>query len=98
MTDEPPTSTDEDPEATDRAPTPTRRPARRRTVPAAPEQLQPEVVGVRHGMFGVKGSGDTSGYGGLVRPSRCPAAPAPVRGLVRRGRGRPGRGARAAGV
>ena len=26
-------------------------------------------------MFGVRGSGDTSGYGGLVKPSRCPAAP-----------------------
>jgi len=32
----------------------------------------PEVVGVRHGMFGVRGSGDTSGYGGLVRPVTMP--------------------------
>ena len=31
-------------------------------LPADPEQLQPEVVGVRHGMFGVQGTGDMSGY------------------------------------
>ncbi len=41
-------------------------------VPADSGRLQPEVVGVRHGMFGVKGSGDTSGYGGLVRPVVMP--------------------------
>jgi NADH-quinone oxidoreductase subunit C len=29
---------------------------------------QPEVIRVRRGMFGVQDSGDTSGYGGLVRP------------------------------
>lgn len=29
-------------------------------------------VGVRHGMFGVRGSGDTSGYGGLVKPTVFP--------------------------
>ena len=29
-------------------------------------------VGVRHGMFGVRGSGDTSGYGGLVQPTVYP--------------------------
>ncbi|WP_435742919.1 NADH-quinone oxidoreductase subunit C [Nocardioides sp. SYSU DS0663] len=36
----------------------------------APATLDPEVraVGARHGMFGTKGSGDTSGYGGLVQP------------------------------
>jgi NADH-quinone oxidoreductase subunit C len=36
----------------------------------APATLEPEVraVGVRQGMFGVTGSGDTSGYGGLVQP------------------------------
>ena len=27
-----------------------------------------EVIAVRRGLFGAKGSGDTSGYGGLVRP------------------------------
>ncbi|CAN5117940.1 NADH-quinone oxidoreductase subunit C [soil metagenome] len=41
-------------------------------LPADPEQLQPEVVGVRQGMFGVHGSGDTSGYGGLVQPVAMP--------------------------
>ncbi len=30
--------------------------------------------GVRHGMFGVAGSGDTSGYGGLVSPVVFPGA------------------------
>ena len=33
----------------------------------SPSELAPEVVGTRTGMFGVRGSGDTSGYGGLVR-------------------------------
>ena len=32
----------------------------------------PDVIGVRHGMFGVHGSGDTSGYGELVRPVTLP--------------------------
>ena len=31
-----------------------------------------ETVDVRHGMFGADGSGDTSGYGGLVRPVQLP--------------------------
>src|SRR3954449_1198634 len=41
----------------------------------APATLEPEVhaVGERHGMFGVQGSGDTSGYGGLVQPVVFPA-------------------------
>ena len=42
------------------------------TLPASAEQLQPEVVDVRRGMFGADGSGDTSGYGGLVRPVAMP--------------------------
>jgi NADH-quinone oxidoreductase subunit C len=33
---------------------------------------EPEVIDVRHGMFGVSGSGDTSGYGGLVREITMP--------------------------
>ncbi|MFN8190225.1 MAG: NADH-quinone oxidoreductase subunit C [Nocardioidaceae bacterium] len=33
-----------------------------------------KAVGVRTGMFGVKGSGDTSGYGGLVSPVVMPGA------------------------
>jgi NADH-quinone oxidoreductase subunit C len=32
-----------------------------------------EIVDVRHGMFGAHGSGDTSGYGGLVRTVAFPA-------------------------
>lgn len=34
----------------------------------------PEVVDVRTGMFGVRGSGDTSGFGGLVRTVAMPGA------------------------
>lgn len=30
------------------------------------------IIDVRHGMFGVQGSGDTSGYGGLVAPVAMP--------------------------
>jgi NADH-quinone oxidoreductase subunit C len=43
-------------------------------VPATTEPT-PEIVGVRTGMFGIQGSGDTSGYGGL---SRAVAMPAPA--------------------
>ena len=38
--------------------------------PAPPAPAAPpadEVIGTRHGMFGAEGTGDTSGYGGLVR-------------------------------
>ena len=34
----------------------------------------PEVIGVRRGMFGGSGTGDTSGYGGLVRPVALPGS------------------------
>ncbi len=57
-----------EPDATDRAP--------ENALPVEPGQLEPEVVGVRHGMFGVRGSGDTSGYGGLVRPVAMPGGSA----------------------
>jgi NADH-quinone oxidoreductase subunit C len=42
----------------------------------APATLDPEVqqVGVRTGMFGTKGTGDTSGYGGLLQPIVYPGA------------------------
>ena len=33
-----------------------------------------EVIGVRRGMFGINGSGDTSGYGRLVRPITLPGS------------------------
>ncbi len=41
-------------------------------LPVSPEALGPEVIDVREGMFGVQGSGDTSGYGGIVRPVAMP--------------------------
>jgi NADH-quinone oxidoreductase subunit C len=41
----------------------------------------PEVIGVRRGMFGVKGTGDTSGYGRLVREIELPGgSPRPYGG------------------
>ncbi|MEU0497623.1 NADH-quinone oxidoreductase subunit C [Mycobacterium sp. NPDC006124] len=41
----------------------------------------PEKIGQRHGMFGVKGSGDTSGYGRLVREVALPGgSPRPYGG------------------
>ncbi len=39
-----------------------------------------ETVAVRHGMFGAAGTGDTSGYGGLVRPVQLPGASTPPYG------------------
>ncbi|NUR06550.1 MAG: NADH-quinone oxidoreductase subunit C [Nocardioidaceae bacterium] len=45
------------------------------TVPAQPDS-GPDVVSTRHGMFGGRGSGDTSGYGGLVRQVVLPGATA----------------------
>ncbi|MDQ3615607.1 MAG: NADH-quinone oxidoreductase subunit C [Actinomycetota bacterium] len=42
------------------------------TIAVGPDALAPEVVDVRTGMFGVQGSGDTSGYGGIVRPLAMP--------------------------
>ncbi|WP_280220439.1 NADH-quinone oxidoreductase subunit C [Nocardia neocaledoniensis] len=45
--------------------------------PAPPEE---EVIGTRRGMFGVTGTGDTSGYGGLVTPVALPAGTPPPYG------------------
>jgi NADH-quinone oxidoreductase subunit C len=40
-----------------------------------------EVIGVRHGMFGIQGTGDTSGYGRLVREISLPgSSPRPYGG------------------
>lgn len=39
-----------------------------------------EQVGRREGMFGVRGTGDTSGYGGLTRPVQMPGPSAPPYG------------------
>jgi len=38
------------------------------TVPDPGAETEIQVVGQREGMFGVRGTGDTSGYGGLVQP------------------------------
>jgi NADH-quinone oxidoreductase subunit C len=40
------------------------------------EETSPEVIGVREGMFGVAGTGDTSGYGRLLREVALPGASA----------------------
>ncbi|MEH0639674.1 NADH-quinone oxidoreductase subunit C [Streptomyces bottropensis] len=42
----------------------------------APRAAQDGAIAVRRGMFGVDGTGDTSGYGGLVRSIRLPGASA----------------------
>ncbi|MCW2551151.1 MAG: dehydrogenase, subunit [Mycobacterium sp.] len=51
--------------------------------PAGAQRLggESEVIGQRRGMFGVKGSGDTSGYGRLVRDVELPgSSPRPYGG------------------
>ncbi|MFR9749579.1 NADH-quinone oxidoreductase subunit C [Nocardia sp. 004] len=47
---------------------------------ADPTPADAEVIGVRHGMFGVTGTGDTSGYGRLVRPVTVPNSTQPPYG------------------
>ena len=47
-------------------------------VPSDAQQL--EVIGVREGSFGVSGTGDTSGFGGLTRPVVMPPPSAPPYG------------------
>ncbi|MGW0016799.1 NADH-quinone oxidoreductase subunit C [Rhodococcus sp. NPDC003382] len=42
--------------------------------PVGREPSEPEVIDVRRGMFGPPDTGDTSGYGGLVRPIALPGA------------------------
>ena len=49
-------------------------------VPTRKEDLQHQVVGARQGMFGVRGSGDTSGYGGLVTTVAVPSGSEPPYG------------------
>ncbi|TCJ96836.1 NADH-quinone oxidoreductase subunit C [Nocardia alba] len=46
----------------------------------APPKPRDEVIGTRRGMFGVSGTGDTSGYGGLVTPVALPAGTPPPYG------------------
>jgi len=56
-----------EPDLTDEAP--------ENTLPATATSPEPEVIGVQRGMFGVRGgTGDTSGYGGLVRPIAMPGS------------------------
>ena len=44
-------------------------------VPVVPDGVESiDIVGVRRGAFGVEGSGDTSGFGGLVAPIVMPGA------------------------
>lgn len=66
----------------DRSPAaPDRTDAAGRPVTADPHDAAgPDTVGVRHGMFGVRGSGDTSGFGGLVRPTVLPGSTPPPYG------------------
>jgi NADH-quinone oxidoreductase subunit C len=42
--------------------------------PAGETTIAERAVGVRTGMFGAQGTGDTSGYGGLVKPVVFPGA------------------------
>ena len=49
------------------------------TTDDAPDSA-PDIIGVRRGMFGAKGSGDTSGYGRLVRPVTLPGGTPPPYG------------------
>ncbi len=46
----------------------------------AVRETSAEVVAQRQGMFGVRGSGDTSGYGGLQRTVQMPGATSPPYG------------------
>ena len=43
----------------------------------SPPGADPEPLGRRQGMFGVRGTGDTSGYGGLVREVVMPSGSTP---------------------
>ncbi|MFI6865780.1 NADH-quinone oxidoreductase subunit C [Nocardia sp. NPDC050406] len=45
-----------------------------------PDPAPDEVIGVRRGMFGVSGTGDTSGYGRLVRAVKLPGGTEPPYG------------------
>jgi NADH-quinone oxidoreductase subunit C len=49
-------------------------------LPAQPGDLSHDVVDTREGMFGVRGSGDTSGYGGLTQAVVMPGGTEPPYG------------------
>jgi NADH-quinone oxidoreductase subunit C len=48
--------------------------------PARQDPFAREVIGVRRGMFGVSGTGDTSGYGRLIRTLSLPGSTPPPYG------------------
>ncbi|NLU61330.1 NADH-quinone oxidoreductase subunit C [Rhodococcus sp. HNM0563] len=53
------------------------------TDPNSPDSAAPEVIAQRRGMFGIHGSGDTSGYGRLVRRVALPdSSPRPFGGYL----------------
>ena len=49
-------------------------------LPLGADATQPEPIEHREGMFGVRGSGDTSGYGGLRRIVSMPGGSEPPYG------------------
>lgn len=55
-------------------------PAEQTPAPADADVASARQVGTREGMFGVRGTGDTSGYGGLTRPVLVPEASLPPYG------------------
>ena len=94
MTDGPTGSPEDFPEVDPRTDADATRPAAEDTVPGRHRRSE---AGPRSSASGTacsasSGTGDTSGYGGLVRPVEMPGGTAaPVRRLVRRGRRRAGR-------
>ena len=50
-------------------------------LPVVPEGVSSiDIIDVQHGAFGIQGSGDTSGFGGLIDPRVLPAATLPPYG------------------
>ena len=50
-------------------------------LPLVPEGVSSiDIIDVQHGAFGIQGSGDTSGFGGLIDPRVLPAASLPPYG------------------
>ncbi|CAB4829653.1 MAG: NADH-quinone oxidoreductase subunit C [Actinobacteria bacterium] len=50
-------------------------------LPVVPEGVSSiDIIDVQHGAFGIQGSGDTSGFGGLIDPRVLPAASLPPYG------------------
>ena len=50
-------------------------------LPVVPEGVSSiDIIDVQHGAFGIQGSGDTSGFGGLIDPRVLPAASVPPYG------------------